>query len=86
MKGSIRNAIGQGAERLFPGYFALVMATGIVSIGTYFLQISLPIVQLLFQINIVAFSHYSVYVALLAWVIVFAGLIHRILRNLVLVA
>ena len=26
-------------------------------------------------------SYYSVYVALLAWAIIFAGLIHRILRN-----
>jgi hypothetical protein len=28
-------------------------------------------------------SYYSIYVALLAWVVVFAGLLHRILRNFI---
>jgi peptidoglycan/LPS O-acetylase OafA/YrhL len=34
LKGSIRDAVKRDAKKLFPGYFALVMATGIVSIGT----------------------------------------------------
>ncbi|MGA2517451.1 MAG: hypothetical protein ABSG44_12995 [Thermodesulfobacteriota bacterium] len=50
MKRSIRNAIDHGAEKLFPGFFALMMATGIVPIGTYFLEISLPISRLLFHL------------------------------------
>jgi hypothetical protein len=42
LKRSIRNAIDHGAEKLFPGYFALMMATGIVSIGTYAPEHRLP--------------------------------------------
>jgi len=84
LKRSVGNAIDQGAERLFPGYFALAMATGIVfPLGMYTvctfqlgkatgLSFFLPI------------SYYSIYVAPLAWAIVFAGLIHRILRNLII--
>ncbi len=52
----IWNAIDQGAAKLFPGYFAVVMATGIVSVAVYLLQVSLPIARLLFQINKVAYG------------------------------
>jgi tellurite resistance protein TehA-like permease len=91
LKGSIRDAVDQGAEKLLPGYFALVMATGIVSIGYWSIIFPLGMyTACTFQIGkatglsfSLPISHCSVYVALLAWAIVFAGLIHRILRNLV---
>ncbi len=45
----------QGVQGLFPGYFALVMATGIVSIAAHLL--SLPVIaQVLFVFNIVAYA------------------------------
>ncbi|MCI0398463.1 MAG: tellurite resistance/C4-dicarboxylate transporter family protein [Chloroflexi bacterium] len=44
----------QGIAHLFPGYFALVMATGIVSIATFLLQI--PVLPwLLLAINVIAY-------------------------------
>lgn len=46
--------IGSAAANLFPGYFALVMATGIISIATYMLEMrSLAWVMLAF--NLVAY-------------------------------
>lgn len=46
--------IEQTAADLFPGYFALVMATGIVSIAAYLLGMS-PIAWTLLAINVVAY-------------------------------
>ncbi len=53
---SVRETIDQGVENLYPGYFALVMATGIVSIAIHLLQISSGIAWLLFQINKAAYG------------------------------
>lgn len=50
-----RNFILQAAADLFPGYFALVMATGIISIACYFLEMRTLAVALL-VINIVAYA------------------------------
>lgn len=44
----------QKASNLYPGYFALVMATGALSIGTYLLGMVL-IAKLLFWINVAAY-------------------------------
>lgn len=44
----------QRAENLFPGYFALVMATGVLSIGTFLLGMEF-ISKILFFINIIAY-------------------------------
>src|SRR5690606_37381012 len=44
-----------GAEGLFPGYFALVMATGVVSIASHLLAISV-IPKVLLAINWVAYA------------------------------
>src|SRR5262245_7796289 len=46
--------VGQAAASLFPGYFALVMATGIISIAAYLLEMRF-IAWVLFGINIVAY-------------------------------
>ena len=54
-KFSIWNAVDQGASHLYAGYFVLVMATGIVSIAAYLLQI-VPVAQALFQINKLAYG------------------------------
>ncbi len=51
----MRSTIGQGIRDLYPGYFALVMATGIVSIAAHLL--GMPAVGwALFQINKVAYG------------------------------
>lgn len=51
----MRNSLlGQAAANLFPGYFALVMATGIISIATYLLEMRL-IAWTLLGINLVAY-------------------------------
>lgn len=50
-----RAAVSHGAANLFPGYFALVMATGIISIATFLLGMS-PVAWTLFGINIVAYG------------------------------
>ena len=47
--------IREGAKTLFPGYFALVMATGIVSIAAYLLDMEL-IAWWLFRLNVVAYA------------------------------
>ncbi len=44
-----------GLEGLFPGYFALVMATGIVSIAAHLLNLQL-VAQILLVINIIAYG------------------------------
>lgn len=50
-----RNFILQAAADLFPGYFALVMATGIISIACYLLEMKTLAVVLL-VVNIVAYA------------------------------
>ncbi len=50
-----RNFILQAAADLFPGYFALVMATGIISIACYLLEMQTLAVVLL-VVNIVAYA------------------------------
>lgn len=48
-------AIKLAIRHLFPGYFALTMATGIVSIATYLLDI--PVIPLgLFLVNLIAYA------------------------------
>ncbi len=53
-KEKLGNIVRQGISDLHPGYFALVMATGIVSIATYLQGITL-IAWALFWFNIVAY-------------------------------
>lgn len=50
-----RNFILQAAADLFPGYFALVMATGIISIACYLLEMQ-TIAAVLLVVNIVAYT------------------------------
>lgn len=50
-----RGRVSNAAANLFPGYFALVMATGIISIASFQLGMK-PIAWLLLAINIVAYS------------------------------
>ena len=50
-----RNFILRAAADLFPGYFALVMATGIISIGCYLLEMKTLAIVLL-AVNIIAFA------------------------------
>lgn len=50
-QGTVSNA----AANLFPGYFALVMATGIISIASFQLEMK-PVAWLLLAINVVAFG------------------------------
>ncbi len=53
-KEKLKNIVGQGIRDLYPGYFALVMATGIVSIATYLLEMT-PVAWFLFWFNVVAY-------------------------------
>lgn len=46
--------VGRAAAELFPGYFALVMATGIISVAAHLLDMRLPALALLF-VNLVAY-------------------------------
>jgi tellurite resistance protein TehA-like permease len=48
------NSVKDGIRNLFPGYFAMVMATGIVSIASYLLGMR-TIAWWLFRLNIVAY-------------------------------
>ncbi|WP_417806348.1 tellurite resistance/C4-dicarboxylate transporter family protein [Thioclava sp.] len=50
----LQNAILNGAQSLFPGYFALVMATGVVSIACHFLGMR-PISLALIAVNWIAY-------------------------------
>ncbi len=52
---SLSRRLGAAIERLFPGYFALVMATGIVSIAAHVLQMP-RIAWALLGINIVSYG------------------------------
>ena len=53
-KSEQRNAVLRGAADLFPGYFALVMATGIISIACYLLEMN-SLALVLLAINVVAY-------------------------------
>jgi tellurite resistance protein TehA-like permease len=55
MWGKLTSAVKQGIRDLFPGYFALVMATGIVSIAAHLLKMEI-VAQVLFQFNKVAYA------------------------------
>ena len=48
------NLVGQAAAGLFPGYFALVMATGIISIAAYLLEMR-AIAWILLAVNLIAY-------------------------------
>jgi len=50
---SLWNVVDEAISNLYAGYFVMVMATGIVSIASYLLEI-LPIAWVLFQINKIA--------------------------------
>jgi len=52
---SLWKFVDQAASHLFAGYFVLVMATGIVSIAAYLVQI-VPIARVLFQLNKLAYG------------------------------
>jgi tellurite resistance protein TehA-like permease len=49
-----RSGVAEGIANLFPGYFALVMATGIVSIACFLLEMAL-IAWALLQVNVLAY-------------------------------
>ena len=49
-----QNALSRTAANLFPGYFALVMATGIISIACFLLQMT-TLARVLLVINVVAY-------------------------------
>ncbi len=73
----MRNTVRDEIRELYPGYFALVMATGIVSIAAYLLEID-PVAWLLFQINKVAYGA--------LWLLTLARLIqhfHRLTADLI---
>jgi tellurite resistance protein TehA-like permease len=73
-----RNFILQAAADLFPGYFAFVMATGIISIACYFLEMKTLAVVLL-VINIVAYA--VLWVLLLLRLSLFFGRVKEDLNN-----
>src|SRR5512141_1315952 len=50
-----RNVVLRTAADLFPGYFALVMATGIISIACFLLEMK-TIALVLLVINVVAYA------------------------------
>lgn len=54
MNGARQNPLSRAAADLFPGYFALVMATGIISVACFFLGMKL-ISLVLLVINIIAY-------------------------------
>jgi tellurite resistance protein TehA-like permease len=49
----------QGAADLFPGYFALVMATGIVSTATFLLEMKW-LAWVMLVINLIAYAVLSI--------------------------
>ncbi len=51
----MRGKMGNAAANLFPGYFALVMATGIISIAAFLLNMK-PIAWGLLVVNLIAYS------------------------------
>ncbi len=73
-----RNFILQAAADLFPGYFALVMATGIISIACYLLEMKTLAVVLL-VVNIVAYS--LLWLLLLLRLVLFFGRVKDDINN-----
>jgi len=73
-----RNFILQAAADLFPGYFALVMATGIISIACYLLAMTTLAVVLL-VVNIVAYA--LLWVLLLLRLFLFFGRVKDDINN-----
>ena len=73
-----RNFILQAAADLFPGYFALVMATGIISIACYFLEMNTLAIALL-VVNIVAYA--VLWLLLLLRLFLFFGRVKDDLNN-----
>ncbi len=51
----MRDILGRAASDLYPGYFAFVMATGIVSTASYWLEMA-TVAWLLFYLNVVAYA------------------------------
>jgi len=47
--------VSQGIATLFPGYFAMIMATGIISIAAYLLEMA-TIAWMLLVINVIAYG------------------------------
>lgn len=75
-RGRFNTTLGLVVEDLYPGYFALVMATGIVSIATDLLEMK-PVAWLLFGINVLAYG--------VLWFLTLARLLRyfpRLLRDL----
>lgn len=73
-----RNFILRAAADLFPGYFALVMATGIISIACYLLEMKTLAVVLL-VVNIVAYS--LLWLLLLLRLVLFFGRVKDDINN-----
>jgi tellurite resistance protein TehA-like permease len=76
MWSKVTSAVQEGVRSLFPGYFALVMATGIVSIAAHLLGMEI-VAQVLFQLNKVAYA--------ILWILVLARLLffsRRLLADL----
>lgn len=74
---SVRHAILEGVEKLAPNYFAMVMATGIISIAANFLQMT-RIAFGLFYINVVVY--------IILWILTLARLLYfpkRMLSDLI---
>jgi tellurite resistance protein TehA-like permease len=51
----LKESLNNGVRTLFPGYFALIMATGIVSIAAFLLKMG-PLAVLLLWVNILAYA------------------------------
>ena len=73
-----RNFILQAAADLFPGYFALVMATGIISIACYLLDM-MTLAHVLLVVNIVAYL--VLWVLLLLRLFLFFGRVKEDINN-----
>ena len=73
-----RNFILQAAADLFPGYFALVMATGIISIACYLLEMR-TFAQVLLVVNILAYA--LLWLLLLLRLLLFFGRIKDDINN-----
>jgi tellurite resistance protein TehA-like permease len=73
-----RNFILRAAADLFPGYFALVMATGIISIACYLLEMQTLAVALL-VVNIVAYA--LLWLLLLLRLLLFFGRVKDDINN-----
>jgi tellurite resistance protein TehA-like permease len=73
-----RNFILQAAADLFPGYFALVMATGIISIACYLLDM-MTLARALLVVNIVAYA--LLWLLLLLRLLLFFGRIKNDINN-----